>query len=52
MGVCQLAWDSRDNQGQAVAPGIYFYKVIGCGKVSQGKLLKDLLLENNLEMDS
>jgi hypothetical protein len=40
MGEYQLDWDGKDNQGVAVAPGIYFYKVIGCGKVSQGKLLK------------
>ena len=29
------------NKGQAVAPGIYFYKVMGGGKVRQGKLVKD-----------
>jgi len=34
-----LAWDGRDDQGQHIAPGIYFYRFRVSGFVSSGKII-------------
>lgn len=40
----QLEWDGRDSQGQPVATGIYFYRLLVNGKVRSGMLLKTAVL--------
>jgi hypothetical protein len=39
-GMQQLEWNGRNSQGQLVATGLYFYRLLVNGKALTGKLLK------------
>ena len=34
-----VTWDGTDSQGQAVAPGVYFYRAVGGGESASGRLM-------------
>ena len=39
-GKHELNWDGRDNSGNRLAPGIYFWRLKAGDTLRQGKLLK------------
>ncbi|UCG52008.1 MAG: T9SS type A sorting domain-containing protein [Candidatus Latescibacterota bacterium] len=39
VGVFRKIWDGRDNQGNAMSTGIYFYRLLGNGVIDTGKMV-------------
>jgi hypothetical protein len=38
-GAHELAWDGRDRSGEPVAPGVYFYQIVGAGLRERRKMV-------------
>ena len=38
-GAYQIEWDSRDQAGQQVAPGLYLYRLVSGNQTAAGKML-------------